>query len=73
MMKPFKDFILPDYPMQLPPEEDDGCWLTGDPPKGIEFPLSGKVRGIDDTTSILKTASNTISKEREAMKRKKND
>ena len=69
-MKSFKGFILPDYPMQVPSKEDDGSWVTGDPPKGIDFPLDGTVRGVDNAASIIKTASNTISKEREAMKKR---
>ena len=30
------DFALPDYPMQLHPDDDDGDWVIGDPTKPIE-------------------------------------
>ena len=77
-MKSFKElreeenWILPDYPEQILSKDDpEGNWVTGDSPKGIEFPLDGEVRGVDNVANILKKASNTIKKERESSKRKK--
>jgi hypothetical protein len=66
-------WILPDYPEQVHPEDDpEGNWVTGDPPKGIDFPLDGKVRdGVENTAKILRQASKTIKKERESQKKKK--
>ena len=38
-MKSFKEYIysLPSYPEQVDPEQDDGEWVTGDPPMPIEM------------------------------------
>ena len=33
-LKTFAEFALPSYPSQIEPTEDDGDWITGDPPKG---------------------------------------
>ena len=33
-LKTFAEFALPSYPSQTEPTEDDGDWITGDPPKG---------------------------------------
>lgn len=65
-------WILPDYPEQVHPEDDPkGNWVTGDPPKGIDFPLDGNVRGIENTAKILRQASKTIKKERRDAKKGK--
>ena len=60
-----KNWILPDYPEQILSKDDSkGDWVTGDSPKGIEFPLDGEVRGVENVEKILKKASKTIKKER---------
>ena len=77
MMLSFKDYLkeeydwaLPDYPTQVLSKDDlKGDWGTGDPTKGIEFPIDGEVKGIDNTERILNKASGVIAKEREAQKR----
>jgi hypothetical protein len=35
-MKSFKQYILPYYPEQVSPEDDNGEWVTGDPTVPIE-------------------------------------
>ena len=39
-------WALPDYPEQVMAKDDPkGDWVTGDPPKAIDFPdVSGKVK-----------------------------
>ena len=35
------DFGMPEYPLQLHPDDDDGDWVTGDPTKPIEWKFKG--------------------------------
>ena len=71
-MKSFRDYLIetnwlvPDYPEQILSKDDSGDWVTGDSPKPIEFPTltSGNRNSVEDTSSILKRASNTIKRER---------
>jgi len=71
-MKSFRDYLIetnwlvPDYPEQILSKDDSGDWVTGDSPKPIEFPtlMSGNRNSVEDTSSILKRASNTIKRER---------
>jgi len=66
------EFMLPDYPTQVPPKDDPrGDWITGDSPKGIDFPIDGNVKGIENTKNILNKASSVIAKERELQKKAK--
>ena len=64
-------WALPDYPEQVMAKDDPkGDWVTGDPPKAIDFPdVSGKVKGIENTTKVLQDISKVIEKERKAMKK----
>ena len=41
-------FLLPDYPMQVSQEKDDGNWVTGDPTKPIEGFEDGDVNKVID-------------------------
>jgi len=51
---------IPDYPVQLDPKKDKGGWVTGDPPKPIDF----SSRPAGSAKSILKKASNQIKRDR---------
>jgi hypothetical protein len=57
-MKSFKEFMLPDYPMQIDHTKDNGEWVTGDAPKPIE--------GFEyyDTKSVIDKARQQIMKDR---------
>ena len=59
-MKTFKQYIfsIPDYPVQLPPEKDDGEWALGDPARPIEGWETG------DAKTVLSKASKQIEKDR---------
>ena len=39
-LKTFAEFALPSYRAQNEPSEDDGEWITGDPPKGYVWNTS---------------------------------
>ena len=75
-MKSFKQFLtedekwaMPDYPEQVLAKDDPkGDWVTGDPPRPIDFPLDGNVKGIENTKKVLDRANKVINREREAQK-----
>ena len=46
-----ENYAIPEYPMQLDPEDDDGDWIVGDPTK----PIMGF--GVDvDTKKVIDKA-----------------
>jgi hypothetical protein len=54
-MKSFKQYTysLPYYPVQIDPKQDDGEWITGDPPMPIEITKQ-------DMKTILKQADRQV-------------
>ena len=54
-----ENYSIPDYPMQLDPEDDDGDWVTGDPTK----PITGFGANVD-TKKVIDKAKKDIDKDR---------
>ena len=54
-----ENYAIPDYPMQLDPEDDDGDWVTGDSPK----PIMGFGANID-TKKVIDKAKKDVEKDR---------
>lgn len=59
-LREYWNMTIPDYPVQLDPKKDKGGWVTGDPPKPIDF----SSRPAGNAKSILKKASNQIKRDR---------
>tara|TARA_R110002020_G_scaffold225863_1_gene436116 strand:+ start:671 stop:2044 length:1374 start_codon:yes stop_codon:yes gene_type:complete len=57
------NFAIPEYPVQLPHDEDDGAWVTGDPEKPITFDNK-----IEDEAPVIKKANASLKKDRKEMK-----
>ena len=54
-----ENYAIPEYPMQLDPEDDDGDWVVGDPTKPI------KGFGVDvDTKKVIDKANKDVEKDR---------
>ena len=54
-----ENYAIPEYPMQLDPEDDDGDWVVGDPTK----PIMGF--GVDtDTKKVIDKAKKDVEKDR---------
>jgi hypothetical protein len=54
-----ENYAIPEYPMQLDPEDDDGDWVVGDPTKPIEG------FGVDtDTKKVIDKANKDVEKDR---------
>ena len=54
-----ENYSIPDYPMQLDPEDDDGDWVTGDPTK----PIMGFGADVD-TKKVIDKANKDVDKDR---------
>ena len=52
-----ENYSIPDYPMQLDPEDDDGDWVTGDPTK----PITGFGANVD-TKKVIDKANKDVDK-----------
>jgi len=47
-----ENYAIPEYPMQLDPEDDDGDWVAGDPTKPIEgFSVDTDTKKVIDKTN----------------------
>ena len=54
-----ENYAIPEYPMQLDPEDDDGDWVVGDPTK----PITGF--GVNtDTKKVIDKANKDVEKDR---------
>ena len=57
-----ENYAIPEYPMQLDPEDDDGDWVVGDPTKPIEG------FGADiDTKKVIDKANKDVEKDRDVI------
>ena len=54
-----ENYSIPEYPMQLDPEDDDGDWVTGDPTK----PIMGFGADVD-TKKVIDKANKDVDKDR---------
>ena len=54
-----ENYAIPEYPMQLDPEDDDGDWVVGDSPK----PIMGFGANID-TKKVIDKANKDVEKDR---------
>ena len=54
-----ENYAIPEYPMQLDPEDDDGDWVVGDPTK----PITGFKAGAD-TEKVIDKANKDVEKDR---------
>ena len=57
------NFAMPEYPVQLPHDEDSGEWVTGDPEKPITFDDK-----VEDEAPVIKKANASLKKDRKKMK-----
>ena len=57
------NFAMPEYPVQLPHDEDSGEWVTGDPEKPITFDDK-----VEDEAPVIKKANASLKKDRQKMK-----
>ena len=73
LMEENEPFALPDYPEQVMSKDDPkGDWVTGDPPKPIDFSSDGEIESmpIDKVAGIISSAAKKIKNERESQKPK---
>ena len=54
-----ENYAIPEYPMQLDKEDDDGDWVVGDPTK----PITGFKAGAD-TAKVIDKANKDVEKDR---------
>ena len=57
------NFAMPEYPVQLPHDEDNGEWITGDPETPITFDNK-----VEDEAPVIKKANASLKKDRKKMK-----
>ena len=57
------NFAMPEYPVQLPHDEDSGEWVTGDPEKPITFDDK-----VEDEAPVINKANTSLKKDRQKMK-----
>ena len=57
------NFAMPEYPVQLPHDEDNGEWITGDPENPITFDNK-----VEDEAPVIKKANASLKKDRKKMK-----